>query len=136
MPRQAPVRAPDDVFDADAVWTLFEGRIDRLSQVWQISQRSLPAALDRLDAAVAAEDWPDASRHAHSLAGSASNFGAHALVALARRIEDDAARGGTSMTDVSTLRGHLEALMTSMAAWLEKLGPPAGPAPAADRSRS
>jgi HPt (histidine-containing phosphotransfer) domain-containing protein len=121
MRRQAPVAAPDDAFDADAVWTLFEGRTDRMRQVWRITRSTLPGYMDGLSAAVESGDWAIAARHAHSLAGSASNFGAHALVATARRIEDHASEGQVPAGDVQVARTQFDALCTAMTAWLDEV---------------
>ena len=121
MPRQSPVPAPDGAFDADAVWTLFEGRIDRMLQVWRISRTTLPACMDGLETAVAGGDWPAAARHAHSLAGSSANFGAHALVAAARRIEDLAGAGGVPAADLREVRTHFDALYAAMIPWLDRV---------------
>ncbi len=52
MLRRSPVPAPDGAFDADAVWTLFEGRTDRMLHVWRISRTTLPLCMDGLEAAV------------------------------------------------------------------------------------
>jgi HPt (histidine-containing phosphotransfer) domain-containing protein len=119
--RQSPVPAPDAAFDADAVWTLFEGRTDRMVQVWRISRSTLPQYVEGLSIAVDNADWPAAARHAHSLAGSAANFGAHALVATARRIEDLAGSGGVAASDVQEARAHYDALCTAMTLWLERV---------------
>jgi HPt (histidine-containing phosphotransfer) domain-containing protein len=126
MRRQAPIPSPDGVFDADAVWTLFEGRVDRMRQVWMITQASLPAYVESLATAVDAEDWPTAARHAHSVAGSAANFGAHVLVATARRIEDDARHGGVPVAEVVAVRAQFDALCAAMAAWLDLVGVQSG----------
>jgi HPt (histidine-containing phosphotransfer) domain-containing protein len=130
MRRQSPIPAPDGVFDADAVWTLFEGRTDRMVQVWKISRSTLPNYMDGLTAAVESGDWPAAARHAHSLAGSAANFGAHALVTTARRIEDLAGAGPVPVVDVREARAHYEALCTAMSSWLDRVagGPEASAA--------
>jgi HPt (histidine-containing phosphotransfer) domain-containing protein len=127
MRRLSPIPAPDSAFDADAVWTLFEGRTDRMRQVWRITRSTLPGYMDGLSSAVETADWPTAARHAHSLAGSASNFGAHALVATARRIEDQAGEGHVAAADVRAARTQFDALCTSMTAWLGQVSaPPAG----------
>ncbi len=126
MRRQAPIPAPDAAFDADAVWTLFEGRTDRMRQVWRITRSTLPGYMDGLLAAVESGDWATAARHAHSLAGSASNFGAHALVATARRIEDHAGEGQVPTSDVHVARTQFDALCTAMTAWLDQVSAPPG----------
>ncbi len=131
MADRAPVSAPDGAFDADAVWTLFEGRTDRMARVWQISCATLPLCVAGLESAVEAGDWTAAARHAHSLAGSAANFGAHALVATARRIEEGADAGGVPAAEVRQARALFDALCTAMTSWLDRVsgGPsaPAGP---------
>ena len=131
MRRQAPVPAPGGAFDADAVWTLFEGRTDRMVQVWRISCSTLPVCVAGLESAVEAGDWANAARHAHSLAGSAANFGAHALVRTARRIEERAGAGGVPATEVREARACLDALSIAMTSWLDRVrgvpGAPAGP---------
>ena len=128
MRRQAPIPAPDGAFDADAVWTLFEGRTDRMRQVWRITRSTLPGYMDGLLAAVESGDWATAARHAHSLAGSASNFGAHALVATARRIEDQAGEGHVPAAEVVAARTQFDALCTAMTAWLDLVpGAPGAP---------
>ena len=119
MRRQAPIPAPDGAFDADAVWTLFEGRTDRMRQVWRITRSTLPGYMEGLSTAVDGADWTAAARHAHSLAGSASNFGAHALVATARRIEDLAGEGQVPAAEVVAARTQFDALCTAMTAWLD-----------------
>ena len=124
MPRQAPIPAPGGAFDADAVWTLFEGRTDRMRHVWKITRSTLPGYMDGLSAAVAGGDWVSAARHAHSLAGSASNFGAHALVATARRIEDQAGEGGVPVDEVQAARTQFDALCAAMTAWLDQVSSP------------
>jgi HPt (histidine-containing phosphotransfer) domain-containing protein len=126
MRRQSPVPAPDGAFDADAVWTLFEGRTERMRHVWRITRSTLPGYMDGLAAAVESADWPSAARHAHSLAGSASNFGAHALVATARRIEDLAGEGSVPAGEVQAARTQFDALCTAMAAWLDLVSSPPG----------
>jgi len=123
---RSPVPAPDGAFDADAVWTLFEGRTDWMLHVWRISRTTLPRCMDGLEAAVASGDWPGAARHAHSLAGSSANFGAHALVAAARRIEDLAGAGGVPAGDVRKARVHYDALCAAMTSWLDRVGAGAG----------
>jgi HPt (histidine-containing phosphotransfer) domain-containing protein len=131
MRRYAPIPAPAGAFDADAVWTLFEGRTDRMRHVWKITRSTLPGYMDGLSAAVEKGDWVSAARHAHSLAGSASNFGAHALVATARRIEDQAGEGGVPGEEVQAARTQFEALCTAMSAWLDQVSsPPPDAAPA------
>ena len=130
MRRQAPIPAPDGAFDADAVWTLFEGRTDRMRQVWRITRSTLPGYMDGLLAAVESGDWATAARHAHSLAGSASNFGAHALVATARRIEDHAGEGQVPTGDVHVVRTQFDALCTAMTAWLDQVSASPGAPPA------
>ena len=128
MRRAAPIPAPGGAFDADAVWTLFEGRTDRMRHVWRITRSTLPGYVEGLSAAVESSDWAMAARHAHSLAGSASNFGAHALVATARRIEDHAGEGHVPAGDVDVARTQFDALCTAMTAWLDQVStPPGGP---------
>ena len=122
MLRRSPVPAPDGAFDADVVWTLFEARTDWMLHVWRISRTTLPLCMDGLESAVASGDWPGAARHAHSLAGSSANFGAHALVAAARRIEDLAGAGGVSAGDVREARVHHDALCAAMTVWLDRVG--------------
>ena len=131
MRRQAPIPAPDGAFDADAVWTLFEGRTERMRHVWRITRSTLPGYMDGLSTAVELQDWPAAARHAHSLAGSASNFGAHALVATARKIEDQAGDGQVSIAEVRAARMQFDALCTAMSAWLDLVSGPPGAPPAA-----
>jgi HPt (histidine-containing phosphotransfer) domain-containing protein len=126
MRRQAPVPAPGGAFDADAVWTLFEGRTDRMRHVWRITRSTLPGYMEGLSAAVESGDWTTAARHAHSLAGSASNFGAHALVATARRIEDQAGEGHVPAGEVHVARTQFDALCTAMTAWLDQVSAPPG----------
>jgi HPt (histidine-containing phosphotransfer) domain-containing protein len=129
MRREAPIPAPAGAFDADAVWTLFEGRTDRMRQVWRITRSTLPGYMDGLSGAVDGGDWPAAARHAHSLAGSASNFGAHALVATARRIEELAAEGEVPAGEVQEARTQFEALCAAMTSWLDQVSsPPDAPA--------
>ena len=128
MPRQAPIPAPGGAFDADAVWTLFEGRTDRMRHVWKITRTPLPGSRHGRSAAVERRDWVSAGRHAHSLAGSASNFGAHVLVATARRIEDQAGEGRVPGAEVQAARAQFDALCAAMTVWLDQVsGPPEAP---------
>ena len=130
MRRQAPAAAPDGAFDADTVWTLFEGRTERMRHIWRVTRSTLPGYLDALSAAVDAADCAGAARHAHALAGSAANFGATALVATARRIEDQAAAGTVSADDVWLARAQFDALCAAMTAWLDLVSSAPGTAPA------
>jgi HPt (histidine-containing phosphotransfer) domain-containing protein len=127
MRRHAPLPAPDGAFDADAVWTLFEGKTERMRHVWRITRSTLPGYMDGLSVAVEQSDWASAARHAHSLAGSASNFGAHALVATARRIEDHAGEGGVPDGEVQMARTQFDALCSAMSAWLDQVSSPGAP---------
>jgi len=129
MRREAPIPAPGGAFDADAVWTLFEGRTDRMRHVWKITRSTLPGYMDGLWTAVESGDWVTAARHAHSLAGSASNFGAHALVATARRIEDQAGEGAVPGAEVQAARTQFDALCAAMTAWLDQVSSPPGAPP-------
>jgi HPt (histidine-containing phosphotransfer) domain-containing protein len=131
MRRQAPIPAPAGAFDADAVWTLFEGRVERMQHVWRITRSTLPGYMDGLATAVELGDWTVAARQAHSLAGSASNFGAHALVATARKIEDQAGEGHVPVAEVREARMQFDALCTAMSAWLDLVSGSSGPPPAA-----
>ena len=97
-----------------------------MRQVWRITRSTLPGYMDGLSAAVESGDWATAARHAHSLAGSASNFGAHALVASARRIEDQAGEGQVSASEVDVARALFDALCTAMTAWLDQVSAPPG----------
>jgi HPt (histidine-containing phosphotransfer) domain-containing protein len=126
MRRHAPIPAPDGAFDADAVWTLFEGRTDRMRHVWRISRSTLPGYMDNLSSAVTSGDWAAAARHAHSLAGSASNFGAHALVATARRIEDHAGEGPVPLEEVRVARTQFDAFCSAMSVWLDQVSSSTG----------
>jgi len=130
MRRQAPIPAPGGAFDADAVWTLFEGRTERMRHVWRITRSTLPGYMDGLSAAVDEADWPAAARLAHSLAGSASNFGAHALVATARRIEDQASEGSVLGGEVQEARTQFDALCAAVTAWLDQVSSPPEAPPA------
>ena len=130
MRREAPIPAPGGAFDADAVWTLFEGRTDRMRHVWKITRSTLPGYMDGLSAAVEGGDWVSAARHAHSLAGSASNFGAHVLVATARRIEDQAGEGAVPGAEVQAARTQFDALCAAMTAWLDQVSSPPEAPPA------
>jgi CheY-like chemotaxis protein/HPt (histidine-containing phosphotransfer) domain-containing protein len=60
-------------------------------------QRGILAALRE---AVHAKDGAAAARHAHSIAGAAGNFGADALRAAARALEDAGRAGRTDLTDL------------------------------------
>ena len=125
-PRPLPAQS-DAVFDADLVWRLFEGEVERMREVWDISSRLLPASVANLISAVQASDGTAIARHAHSIAGSASHFGAHALVEAARAIERDADRGRIIQpTDVAVIRAELDAVCRAVPLWLERVGAPPG----------
>jgi HPt (histidine-containing phosphotransfer) domain-containing protein len=127
MRRHAPLPAPEGAFDADAVWTLFEGKTERMRHVWRITCSTLPGYMDGLKAAVEQSDWAAAARHAHSVAGSAANFGAHALVATARRIEDHAGVGQVPTAEVQVARTQFDALCAAMTTWLDQVSSPGAP---------
>ena len=120
MRRHRPLPAPDGAFDADAVWTLFEGRTERMRHVWRITRSTLPGTWTAWRRRWNSADWAAAARHAHSLAGSASNFGAHALVATARRIEDLAGAGEVPAAEVQVARTQFDALCAAMTTWLDR----------------
>lgn len=54
-----------------------------------------PKQLAKLDDAIAAQDWLLASKHAHTVKGSAGNFGARRLVALCLEIEQAGKTGNS-----------------------------------------
>jgi signal transduction histidine kinase/DNA-binding response OmpR family regulator/HPt (histidine-containing phosphotransfer) domain-containing protein len=80
-------------------------------------QREILAALRE---AVHAGDSATAARHAHSIAGAAGNFGAEALRAAARALED-AGRAGRK--DLTELLAAIEARATVVFASIESLRP-------------
>ena len=102
-----------------------------MRHVWKITRSTLPGYMDGLSSAVESGDWVSAARHAHSLAGSAANFGAHALVATARKIEEQVGEGSVARGDVQAARTQFDALCAAMTAWLDQVSspphvPPAG----------
>jgi HPt (histidine-containing phosphotransfer) domain-containing protein len=65
-----------------------------------------------LESAALAGDFPAAGRTAHSLMGSAANFGAARLVAACRRLEEAAGRGeaGNLVEAASNIRSQFDSV--------------------------
>src|SRR5262249_4834140 len=116
-----PVAAPRNGFDATAVWTLFDGRLDRIRSAWAVLETTLPGYVAALGTASAANDWPEVAKRAHAIAGSTSNFGARELVATSRLVEELARRGNGSAAAAELVVAQANAFLASMAEWLELL---------------
>jgi HPt (histidine-containing phosphotransfer) domain-containing protein len=116
---RAPLRDPHGVFDADAVWGLLEGKLDRIKKVWELTKTALPSQVRGLLEAVEHADGRATARHAHALAGSAANFGAHEVVRLARAIERDARRGQISVEMSREISAAATRFLDAFGRWLD-----------------
>ncbi len=95
------------------------GRRDFLANLARAYCRGLPALLEELRAAAAAENRPaEVARLAHLLAGQGSNFDAPALAAAARSVEDRAEANVLSPQLVSQLETHCQRLADELEHWL------------------
>jgi two-component system sensor histidine kinase/response regulator len=77
----------DDVIDRAAILARFEGDAQLLQEVADLFLQDCPERMTHVREALARRDCPALQRAAHSLKGSASNFGATSTVQAALRIE-------------------------------------------------
>jgi HPt (histidine-containing phosphotransfer) domain-containing protein len=82
--REAPLSSVMDV--ADALERLGDDH-ELLREIVQIYVEDAPAIVDRIHAAVKAEDAPAVQHSSHSLKGLASSLSAHEVVGAAARLE-------------------------------------------------
>lgn len=87
----APVLNPDAIEALRAVSPDDGGQF--LTELIDIFLADTPARMREIAAAIAAGDAPTATRAAHSIKGSAGNFGASALAKVALEMEADAKQG-------------------------------------------
>jgi len=117
--------APREVDEAGARSRLGLGP-EAYARILARFRETLPALLSSLREALAAGDREAATRHAHSLAGSAGNVGAEALHGAAKRLE------GALRDGAAEAAGELSAVEEGAASVLASPAPAApGPAPAA-----
>jgi len=95
------------------------GSADLLREVIVLFLEDAPTLLTAIRAGLAAGDAPATRGSAHALKGSAANFGAPALVGLARQMEYDAAAGNLdaaalSLAGLESELGRLSAALTEL----------------------
>lgn len=74
--------------DEDDALSRFDGDMEMYRDTLVEFMRGLPARLERLDQALAAQQWDDVSVQAHNLKGVSANFGASVLSVLAYRLDE------------------------------------------------
>jgi len=78
---------PIDPISIETIRDLDEGAGDVLREIIDLFLRDAPSKIVRIQQAVDRSDAGEIAQGAHSLKGSAGNFGAHGLVALCARLE-------------------------------------------------
>jgi two-component system sensor histidine kinase/response regulator len=120
----APAPAADSPFDEAALLERVEGDTELLQEIVALFLEDSPRVLEEVRAAVAAGDAVALKRAAHTLKGSASNFGAAAVVATALELE---AMGRTGdLTAAGPARDRLEAALHALVVALAPLAGAAG----------
>ncbi len=100
------VATPTDsslALDANVFGTLREVLGREIGQMVRPFLEDIPAYMDQMNAAIAANDAERLRRAAHAVKGAASNLGATALAAAAKEIEDRAETGLITTTETSLL---------------------------------
>jgi HPt (histidine-containing phosphotransfer) domain-containing protein len=82
---------------------------DKLVELFALARTSIGESVSALDVAWRENNPAAAGRHAHRLAGVASNFACSALARIAAEIESDCAKGGNGRPMESRLRTVLSA---------------------------
>ncbi|MBG0777263.1 MAG: response regulator [Desulfovibrionaceae bacterium] len=110
---QDPVPAPGDpapgdhpLLDPQEALARLEGDLGLLHEVWTAYLDTIPADLNGLQSALAADDRDAAYRHAHTIKGASANIGAKAAQALAAHVERAVLRNDppTAAALLATLR--------------------------------
>lgn len=113
----------DSLFNPAALSEMFSGDPDTVHSLITEFGDTLPKSLAQLDAAISADDdFTKARLQAHNLRGSASNFGAKSLSAIAEQLEDAAvARDPAAVRALyAELRSVAEATLARVQAVLDK----------------
>jgi HPt (histidine-containing phosphotransfer) domain-containing protein len=82
-----PDSANAPVIDRTSVFEYFEDDVDLIRDIAQLFLDACPRRLSTIREAIALGNGPALEAAAHSLRGSASNFGAAAVVAVTLRLE-------------------------------------------------
>jgi CheY-like chemotaxis protein/HPt (histidine-containing phosphotransfer) domain-containing protein len=99
----APRRRDDDVFDLETALATAGDSMDTLHEVAAVFLEQAPLMLEELRAAIAADDAATVRRAAHTIRGSASIFGAAAVVRAAGTLEKNARAGDLAGAQVLAL---------------------------------
>jgi len=81
------VRDSGEPFDRDTALDMLGGRKDLLTRMDEIFTRDVPGEMKELQAFMAARDWENAKRLAHSIKGSSRTVGGQRAGALAEQLE-------------------------------------------------
>ena len=112
------VEAP--VFDEAALLRMFGGDRNLARIVIRSAADTMPRYVDRFEQAVAAKDWKDAERAAHTLRGVVGQIGGTALAQHLLHAETHLLNGGQAdAAAVAALRGKYAMLTQALREWLE-----------------
>ena len=88
VPATIEPAAPAEVFDQSVLLAQVEGDQELLAELVELFAEDCPRLLSEIEQAVVRGEGEGLARAAHTLKGAASNFGAHGVVTLARRLEE------------------------------------------------
>ena len=93
VPAASPAEQPDTPFDADALRARTGGDDALMKEVVGLFLEDCPDRLDAIRQALEVGDTTGVHRSVHTLKGSAGNFGAPSVIAVAKRLEALAGEG-------------------------------------------
>jgi CheY-like chemotaxis protein/HPt (histidine-containing phosphotransfer) domain-containing protein len=122
VPATVP-EAPAEVFDQSVLLAQVEGDQELLAELVELFTEDSPRLLSEIEQAVVRGDGDGLARAAHTLKGAASNFGAHGVVTLARRLEEMGYAGelAEATATYAALGTEIERLNTALSGLFERV---------------
>jgi two-component system sensor histidine kinase/response regulator len=106
------------VFDQKHLISQLAGDRELARTIIQMATEDIPGYFDQLEQAIAAGNWKDAKRQAHTLKGLTAQIGGMKLSAQMKEVEDHLQGGGiTDSATVADLRGEYQILATALQDW-------------------
>ncbi len=110
----------EPAFDEAALLRLFGGDRNLARVVIRSAVDTMPRYLDRFEQAVAAQNWKDAERAAHTLKGVSGQIGGVALAQHLQQTESHLLNGGQAdAAAVAAMRAQYALLTQALRPWLE-----------------
>ncbi|MDD2716657.1 MAG: PAS domain S-box protein [Candidatus Wallbacteria bacterium] len=112
----------EDLFDKGVLNNLLDDNQDQIRKILQGFLEDTPILIDSIAAALEANDFKVAARHAHSLKGSSANVGAKSLSSLAQALKFSLDKHETLKTaeTMKNLRENFEGIEKAIRKYLEE----------------